>query len=587
MSKSTLKIHSENILPIIKKWLYTDRDIFLRELVSNSCDAISKCKVLGISDDFRIDITISKEGKSLLISDNGIGMSAQEVKKYIAQIAFSGAEDFLEKYENAESSDAIIGHFGLGFYSSFMVADKVEIDTLSHKEKSKAAHWSCDGGIDYELTEGTRDTRGTAITLHLNEENHEFLEEDKLRAILSKYCSFLPYPLYLEGKQINEKEPLYTKPAAECTDEEYLDFYRQLHPMEPDPIFWVHLNVDYPFNLKGILYFPKVDRRFDPAKPQIQLYCNRVFVSDNLRDLLPDYLTILRGAIDSPDIPLNVSRSSLQMDRTVRQLGSHIAKKLADKLKDLMENERERYETIWPDLETILKIGSLQDEKFYERLADLLLWKDLEGNFAPLNKDQEKVYYTTDPHAKSLELYKEKKIPVLISESPLNTPFIQLLERKHSPLKFHRVDGTIDEAILDKEREKTVLDEEGKTEASHIADFFRTHLGSDQLEVEAKSLASDELPAMLLIDENMRRIRDAMALSQEKMAGFPEKQRFILNTNSPLIARIFAKSKESPELGKELALHLLEMTRLSQKELQPGDLPKLIERNTKLLEKLI
>ncbi|GAB5411136.1 MAG: molecular chaperone HtpG [Chlamydiales bacterium] len=579
MGKSTLKIHSENILPIIKKWLYTDRDIFLRELVSNSCDACSKLKVLGRSDDFRIDITISKEGKTLLISDNGIGMNAEEVEKYISQIAFSGAEDFLSKYEEAKDSDAIIGHFGLGFYSSFMVADKVEIDTLSYVEGAKPAHWICEGGIDYELKEGARDSRGTSITLHLNEENKEFLEEDHLRTILTKYCSFLPFPLYLEGKQINEKEPLYTKPAAECTDEEYLNFYRQLHPGEQDPIFWVHLNVDYPFNLKGILYFPKVDRRFDPAKPQIQLYCNRVFVSDNLRDLLPDYLTILRGAIDSPDIPLNVSRSSLQMDGTVRKLGTHIAKKLADKLKELMEKERERYEKIWPDLETILKIGSLQDEKFYDRLTDLLLWKDLEGNYAPLDKSLEKIYYTTDPHAQALELYKEKKVTVLVSETPLNTPFIQMLESKHAPLKFHRVDGTLDEAILDNSLENS--------DAGAIAEFFKAQIGSENLEVEAKSLSSSELPAMLIIDENMRRLRDAMALSQKEMGGFPEKQRFILNTNSSLISRIFEKSKEEPELAKELAEHLLEMTRLSQKELQPGDLPMLIARNTKLLEKLI
>ena len=350
-----LKIHSENILPIIKKWLYSDKDIFVRELVSNSCDAISKLRKLtnDANETWRIDIKIDKENRTLTFSDNGLGMNHDEVETYISQIAFSGAEEFIQKYQSDKEEDQIIGHFGLGFYSAYMVAQNVEIQTLSHKDGADPMHWSCDGSVDYTLEKGSRETRGTDVVLHLSKEEDEYLDDTRLRQILHHYCSFLPYPIFLNDKQINEKPPLWMKPASECTEQEYLDFYRHLFPMEPDPLFWVHLNVDFPFNLKGILYFPKLAQDGELKKETIQLFCNRVFVSDNCRDLLPEYLTILRGAIDSPDIPLNVSRSYLQMDRTVRQLGSHISKKITDRLAALYRSEKEKFLTYWEDIELI------------------------------------------------------------------------------------------------------------------------------------------------------------------------------------------------------------------------------------------
>src|SRR5579872_1006440 len=368
MVQGNLKIHTENILPIIKKWLYSEKDIFVRELVSNACDALNKVKILRDcgeaqvkDEELRIDLHIDKKARTLKISDTGIGMSADEVEKYIAQVAFSGAEEFLGKYKTENEKEQIIGHFGLGFYSAYMVAEKVEIDTLSYREGAQPVFWSCDGSSSYAMEEGTRKERGTDITLFIDKEGDEFLEEARLRQILLRFCAFLPFPIHLNGTRINDKEPLWIKPASQCTDKEYLEFFRQLYPMEPDPIFWVHLHVDFPFNIKRILYFPQVNRRFDWNQSSIKLFCNRVFVSDNCKDLIPDYLMILRGAIDSPDIPLNVSRSYLQMDRTVRQLAQHIAKKIADRLAALHLHERDKFIQSWNDVEMIVKLGILQD----------------------------------------------------------------------------------------------------------------------------------------------------------------------------------------------------------------------------------
>src|SRR5581483_4699696 len=386
MTTGTLRIHTENILPIIKKWLYSDKDIFIRELVSNACDAIQKCRILRdhgecttADEDFQIYIRIDKSMRTLTFSDNGIGMTAEEVEKYIAQIAFSGAEEFVGKYSTQNEKDQIIGHFGLGFYSSYMVAEKVEIDTLSYREGAAPARWICDGSTSYTIEKGSKETRGTQITLFIDKENDEFLEESRVRQILQQYCAFLPFPIHLNDSLINKKQPLWLKNASECTENEYLDFYRALYALEPDPIFWIHLNVDYPFNLKGILYFPKISRRFDWGQNSIKLFCNRVFVSDSCKDLIPDYLMVLRGAIDSPDIPLNVSRSTLQMDRTVRQLSQHISKKVSDRLSTLYSSDRDQFLSFWPDIEMIIKLGVLQDDKFYERSKDFLIWKNLEG----------------------------------------------------------------------------------------------------------------------------------------------------------------------------------------------------------------
>ncbi|MBM3183799.1 MAG: molecular chaperone HtpG, partial [Chlamydiae bacterium] len=541
MRKNQLSIHSENILPIIKKWLYSDKDIFLRELVSNATDALNKVKILkdqgqAIEGEFEIHVWIDKKAKTIRISDTGIGMTEEEVEKYIAQIAFSGAEEFVAKYKPKESGEPMIGHFGLGFYSAYMVAAKVEIDTLSYLPETKAVFWSCDGTSGYEIGAGTRNERGTDITLFLDEQNLEYLEEGKLRELLERYTLFMPFPIFLNGKAIGNKAPLWIKNPSDCTEKEYVDFYKKLYPLDPDPIFWVHLNVDYPFHLKGILFFPKIHRRFDMNDSAIKLFCNRVFVSESCKDVLPDYMMVLRGAIDSPDIPLNVSRSYLQVDQNVKQLNAHIGKKIADRLSGLFRSEKERYIEMWPEIEMLLKLGSLQDEKFYDRIKDLLIWKNSEGEWRSVEEiakdtSEKTIYYTTSERESSLlQLYREKKIQVLFAPSSIDTAVLQMLEGKLS-LKFQRIDGGIDETLLDKTREKTLLDSDGKTEAVKIASFIQSALDQKDLEVEAKSLASNELPALLVLDEHQRRFRDYMAITQGKGASaLFAKKTFIVNT---------------------------------------------------------
>lgn len=598
MSKGTLKIHSENILPIIKKWLYTDKNIFLRELVSNACDAMSKLKILrdegkvSFSDEeLRIDIEVKKDAKTLTILDTGIGMTAKEVEKYIAQLAFSGAEEFVKKYQKEGEQEQMIGHFGLGFYSSFMVSKEVEIDTLSFAKSAKAAHWSCDGSPDYTLDEGSRTERGTTITLHIAPDSEDFLEEGHLRDILLKHCRFLPYPIYLNGKQINELEPLWIKPASECTDQNYLDFYRALYPLEPDPIFWIHLNVDYPFHLKGILYFPKLNRRLDPNQSSVHLYCNRVFVSDSCKDLIPDYLSVLRGVIDSSDIPLNVSRSNLQMDRTVRQLSSHISKKVSDKLTSQWQSDRDAFVQKWPDIEMIIKLGVLQDDKFYDRIKGCLVWKNSSQDWTTLEEylerhEDKKVFYHHDEKQTThfFEMYKDKGVEILFSSSHLDTPLMSFLEGKIEGVKFQRLDGAVDETILDKEREKIVLDESGKTEAVHTANFFKAQL-DDTVAVEAKSLTSDHVPAFILITEEERRMRDYFTLSgQELPSRLGKKHTLVVNTNNKLVQAI-PKLKDQ-ELAKGLVKQLYALSLLSQRELDPSDFSSFLKRSSELLESL-
>ncbi|MBM3208323.1 MAG: molecular chaperone HtpG, partial [Chlamydiae bacterium] len=571
MEKKTLKVHTENILPIIKKWLYSDKDIFIRELVSNACDALSKCKTLreqGLleckDEDLRIDLHLDKENKTLRFVDTGIGMTQEEVEKYIAQVAFSGAEEFMSKYKSSEEKDQIIGHFGLGFYSAYMVAEKVTIDTLSYQENAKAALWSCDGGIEYDLNQGSRAQRGTDITLHIGKDGEEFLDDHKIKSILEQYCAFLPYPIYLNDQHINNKEPLWLKSPSQCKDEEYLEFYRSMYPMDQDPLFWIHLNVDYPFNLKGILYFPKINKRFDWNKSNIKLFCNRVFVSDNCKDLIPDYLMALKGAIDSPDIPLNVSRSYLQMDRTVRQLSTHVAKKIADKLQSLYNTEKEKFLTAWQDIELIVKLGILQDDKFYEKAKDFLVWKTTSGDWVKIeeyldkNKEKckDKVFYTSSDEKQEsefLNFYKEKEIEVLYSSSPIDTHLMNFLEGKIRPTRFQRIDGGLDDSLLDSSKEKTVLDADGKTEAAKLADFIRESLGQDKVEVEAKSLATESIAGFVLVDEDLRRMRDTLALSEQSLPpSLLDKKKFIVNTNSKLMNALPHMQRKSPELAKEL-----------------------------------
>ncbi|MBS0623730.1 MAG: molecular chaperone HtpG [Verrucomicrobia bacterium] len=595
MTQGQLKIHSENILPIIKQWLYSSKDIFLRELVSNACDALTKFARLceeADRENFRIDVKVDTENRRITISDNGIGMTGQEVETYIAQIAFSGAEEFLKKYETHQEQDQVIGHFGLGFYSAYMVASLVTIQTFSYQQGAEPVCWSCDGSSIYHLEPGTRQERGTDIILQLAADEDEYLDHKRLSDILHHYCAFLPHPIYLNGTRINDQPPLWLKAPSECTNQEYLAFYRKLFPLDAEPLFWIHLNVDYPFNLKGILYFPHVAQERDFKKDSIKLFCNRVFVADHCQDVLPEYLTVLRGAIDSPDIPLNVSRSTLQLDRTVRQLGQHICKKVADRLCSLYKEECSRFLEIWADLELVIKFGLLQDEKFYDRVKECVIWKQANGEWATLEdllagKEEKKLYYASYDmeHHDLLKLYKEKGLPVFLirTHHPLDLAVLHRIEEKTSAC-FTRIDANLDEAILDPTREKNLLDAEGKTEGSKIATFFQKQLGLEATQVEAKSLASHSLPALLMQQEQQRRLQEQLAY--HKQTRLPFKPTLVLNTNHKLIQAIYSLEAKQPQLAQDLAQQVYDLALLSQREMDPDKLSGFVTRTTELLEKL-
>jgi molecular chaperone HtpG len=605
MAKGTLKIHSENILPILKKSLYSDKDIFIRELVSNACDAMSKLKILrdtgacSFSDDeLKIEIAIDQEKKLITIEDTGIGMNQSEVENYIAHLAFSGAEEFTKRYTSKDASDQIIGHFGLGFYSSFMVSSHVDLETLSYEAPSTGVFWSSDGSYDYTIEETPRTKRGTKITLHIDSDSEEFLEASKLKEILVKYCSFLPYPIFLNSELINAKKPLWLKNPSECTEADYLEFYRQLYPMDADPVFYVHLNVDYPFNLKGILYFPKLSKRHDFSKSNIQLYCNRVFVSDHCKDIMPEHLTMLKGAIDSPDIPLNVSRSALQMDKTVRQLSSHISKKVTDRLVTLFDTDKAAFYEKWQDVEIVVKWGILHDDKFYDRIKSCLIFKTTSGDWITLDdyksrnegKTSEKIYYLSDEHhfKDVVKIFSEKGIDVLVASSTIDTPLIQFLEAKLTPYQFKRIDGGIEDVLLDKSKEMTLLDESGKTQSVHLAALIKELLGKENVEVEAKSLASSDIPSMIIMDEQQRRMRDYFMLSQ---GDFPmdafNKHIFVVNTNSPMILNIEKLNKEEPLLAQSLTRQLYKLSQLAQKELKAEELSDFVSDTQGILNHLL
>lgn len=607
MEKGSLQIHSENILPIIKKWLYSDRDIFVRELISNSCDAIQKVRILrdqgeieAKDQDFHIEVQIDKEAKTLKFIDNGIGMDGEEVKKYIAQIAFSGAEEFLNKYKSHNEQDQIIGHFGLGFYSAYMVADFVEINTLSYKPGAEPVLWRCDGSSEYEIGPGTRTTRGTEITLFIGKEHEECLDPSYIEKVLRHYCSFLPYPITLDGKQINEHFPLWVKPPSECTQEDYLKFYHYLYPMDEEPLFWIHLNVDYPFGLKGILYFPKVRRDFDPNKSSVSLYCNRVFVSDNCKDIIPNYLMMLKGVIDSPDIPLNVSRSYLQTDRTVKQLSGHISKKVTDSISSLYKSDYDRFIKAWQDVSVVVKLGILEDDKFYEKAKEFLVWKDTDKNWVTLQdyleknreKTKDKILYTIDEkHAGHiLQIYRDKGVEILCADNPLDPYLIHFLEDKMRPVTFQRIDSEVHDNLVDKEREKTILDAQGKTEAIKLAEFVQGKLADENIEVEAKSLATDSLPGFILIDEKQRRMRDYLLRldpeERQKQMPFLGKKKFVVNTNNALMEAIHKLDRTKPELATDLTREVYELSLLSQREMDPHALQEFVTRSNRILEVL-
>lgn len=616
MAKGNISVDSENLFPIIKKWLYSDKDIFLRELVSNGCDAVTKLKKLvgigeaTIEDDphFNVTVSVFKKAKKLVISDNGIGMTAEEIDKYINQIAFSGASDFLAKYKDEDDKNSqIIGHFGLGFYSAFMVADSVEIDSLSYREGAKSAKWVCDGTMEYEMSDGERTERGTTITLNIAEDSLDFLEEYKIREILHKYCAFLPTEVYLVDAEAEEKEPekdengnvkekevpkpintttpLWMKKPSECSDEEYKEFYRNVFMDFNEPLFWIHLNVDYPFNLKGILYFPKINHEFSGMEGQIKLYNNQVFVADNVKEVIPEFLMLLKGVIDCPDLPLNVSRSFLQNDGYVKKISNHITKKVADKLSGLFKNDRENYDKYWDDINVFIKYGCLRDEKFYEKIKDIIIYKNLDGKYITLDeyldgKDKKDVYYVSDEkqQAQYINMFKEQGLDAVILPAVMDTHFISFLEMK-SDVKFHRIDSALSE---------TADEENGDEEKNKsLAEKFKTELNDDNLKIEVKALKNNTIPAVILLGEQSRRMQEMYRSYGQQMAGmanmFHDEFTLVLNSNNELIQKLDELNDEDSTL---LIHHVYDLAKISHSPLTGEEMTKFIERSNKLLGKL-
>ncbi|MDZ8106846.1 MAG: molecular chaperone HtpG [Nostoc sp. DedQUE12a] len=653
LEQGTISIHTENIFPIIKKSLYSDHQIFLRELVSNAVDAIQKLKMVSRAGDYTGDIgepeiviAIDKNNKTLSISDNGIGMTADEVKKYINQVAFSSAEEFIHKYQG-KSDQPIIGHFGLGFYSSFMVAQKVEIDTLSYQEGAQAVHWSCDGSPAFTLEDSSRTTRGTTITLSLQGEEEEFLESARIQNLVKTYCDFMPVPIKLDGEVLNRQKAPWRESPSNLTKEDYLEFYRYLYPFQEEPLLWVHLNTDYPFIINGILYFPKMRPDVDVTKGQIKLFCNQVFVSDNCEEIIPQFLMPMRGVIDSTDIPLNVSRSALQGDRTVKRIGDYIAKKVGDRLKELFRDNREQYASVWKDLGTFVKFGVLNDEKFKKQIEDIIIfrttaklaeqpaaqtpavevqsaegdaWQDVTPasensastspyttlkEYLERNKErhENRVFYSTDEASQAtyIELHKNQGLEVLFMDSFIDTHFINFLEREYNDVKFTRVDSDLDNTLLEQDKAQEIVDPKtNKTRSETIKELFEKSLNKPKVNIRTEALKSDDPqgtpPAMVLLPEILRRLREMNAMMQQQTVDFPEDHILLVNTAHPLIQNLAHLSQgsiiqgdgQSPtdQLVKMICQHVYDLALMSQKGFDADGMKSFVERSNEVLTKL-
>lgn len=640
--KGSLSINSENIFPIIKKWLYSDHDIFIRELVSNGCDAITKLKKLSImgeytpQDDEKYSVTVTTDStlKTLTITDNGIGMTADEVKQYINQIAFSGAAQFLEQYKDKTNEDQIIGHFGLGFYSAFMVADKVTIDTLSYKDGASAVHWESEEGTEFEMSDSDRKERGTQITLYLNEDSYEFCNEYRVREVLMKYCSFMPIEIFLinadkkdednnadekdanvvdeavdetsddnadkkeekkeEPKPINDVAPLWTKHPNDCTDDEYKEFYRNVFHDYKEPLFWIHLNMDYPFNLKGILYFPKINTEYDSIEGTIKLYNNQVFIADNIKEVIPEFLMLLKGVIDCPDLPLNVSRSALQNDGFVKKISEYITKKVADKLSGMCKVDRENYEKFWDDISPFIKFGCLKDSKFEEKMKDYIIFKDLDGKYISLKEynpdvtgtkdDKKTIYYVTDEQQQSqyINMFKEQNIPAVILNHNIDQSFITSLEQKDETIKFARIDADITDTFKEEVKEGEDADNLKKL-ADELTDMFRKSLEKDKLEVKVEKLKNENISSMLTVSEEGRRMQDMM-----KMYGyggdpsmFGNDETLVLNANNALVK--FIADNKDDEKADIFCKQLYDLAVMANKPLSAQEMTKFIERSNQIM----
>ncbi|MBC7829677.1 MAG: molecular chaperone HtpG [Chitinophagaceae bacterium] len=603
MQKGTIRVQTENIFPIIKKFLYSDHEIFLRELISNAVDATQKLKTLssigdakGELGELKIDVKLNKDNKTLTISDNGIGMTAEEVDKYINQVAFSGAEEFLEKYKGQKEAN-IIGHFGLGFYSGFMVSAKVEIFTKSYKEDAKPVRWECDGSPEYILEETDKETRGTDIVLHINEESQEFLEADRIKRILEKFCRFLPVPIFFEENQINNTQPAWTKKPSELTADDYRNFYKEIYPFHEAPLFWIHLNVDYPFNLTGILYFPKIKQSYEIQKDKIQLYSNQVFVTDEVKDIVPEFLMLLHGVIDSPDIPLNVSRSYLQGDPNVKKINNHITKKVADKLEEIFNKDRKEFEEKWESLGLFVKYGMMTDDKFLEKANKFHVMENVDGGkfytydeykeaagVLQTNKEGKLVIlYTTNPVQQHsyIQAAKTKAYKVVKLETIVDAAFINQMEMKWENVHFVRVDADIPDNLIDKaELVESLLNKE---EEEKLKGLFNFQVPELHVTVEVKGLSSEAPPVVATRPEFMRRMKDMSSMSGmgSFYANMPDEVTLTVNGNHPIYQKIL--KEEEAEKQQMEARNLADLALLSQGLLKGSELTSFINRSVELL----
>ena len=622
--KGNLSIHSENIFPIIKKWLYSDHDIFIRELISNACDAITKVKrlhSLGEADlsgntDFKVKVLLDKTARTLKFVDNGIGMTDEEVKKYINQIAFSGAEDFLNAYKDKGDGDQIIGHFGLGFYSAFMVADVVEIDTLSHKKEAEPVKWRCDGGTEFEMEKGKRSERGTEVTLHLGKDGEDFLSEYTVRSTIEKYCSFMPYPIYFEvtdkepekdkdgniiipaPEPINEVFPLHLKQPSACANEDYKGFYKKTFRDFQEPLFWIHLNMDYPFNLKGILYFPKLNTEFDTIEGRIKLYNNQVFVADNIKEVIPEFLLLLKGVIDCPDLPLNVSRSFLQNDGFTRKISDYISKKVADKLNSLFKTDRGGFEKFWDDISPFIKYGLIKDDKFYQKVEGIILYKTTEGKYVTAqeyiekhtDKLEKQIYYASDivQQAQYINMLKGYGADVVILDHSIDPVFISHIEMKKNELSFKRVDSDISDLM--KDLDQTVDEEAKKKEIEKLETVFRKALQKEDCKIQVENLKTEDVAGMIILGEDSRRMKEMM--KRYSLGGFdpdrmPNEEVLILNKKHPLIQYVLEHVEEGTELMDMIIKQVYDLAVLSHKPLSSEAMTSFIKRSNEIMKQMI
>ena len=631
----SLSINSENIFPIIKKWLYSDHDIFYRELISNGCDAITKLKKLDMMGEYtlpndykaKIQVVVNPSDKTLKFIDNGLGMTADEVEEYINQIAFSGATDFISKYKDKTNDDQIIGHFGLGFYSAFMVADEVHIDTLSYQDGAQAVHWECDGGTEFSMSDGDRTEVGTEITLFLNEDVLEFCNEYKAREVIKKYCSFMPTEIYLvkagdeekEPELLNETQPLWTKSASECSKEDYLDFYRKVFMDYKEPLFWIHLNMDYPFNLKGILYFPKINTEYESIEGTIKLYNNQVFIADNIKEVIPEFLLLLKGVIDCPDLPLNVSRSALQNDGFVKKISEYITKKVADKLSGMCKTEKEEYEKYWDDISPFIKFGCLKDDKFCEKMTDYILFKNLDGKYMTLpeclevkpidaedadaedviedsveeaeNADaaeeaKEKViYYVTDEQQQSqyINMFRQAKMDAVILNHNIDQPFVSQLEAKNEGIKFMRIDADLTDSFMSKTSKKA--QEEMKAQTEELQKIFKKALKKENITVKVEKLKNKKISSMITVSEEARRMQDMMrmyAMNGMGMGAFGnEGETLVLNANHPLVQYIL--TNQEGKNTKMFCEQLYDLAKLQHAPLDAEAMTRFVQRSNDIM----